>query len=168
MSELAVGDYVQVGPAQFSEVFMFTHKVSDGFYAFLRIATDDGPAITLSSTHYLYVNTSLVPAETVLVGDTLTLAEGRQSTVIQIDKLEQLGLFNPQTLQGNIVVDGILASTYTTAITPVVAHASLQALRSIYRATGWSTRFIDATIPTWLGNMISLSPIFHSAVASVE
>jgi hypothetical protein len=165
MSELAVGDYVQVGPAQFSEVFMFTHKVSDGFHAFLRIATDDGPAITLSSTHYLYVNASLVPAEAVRVGDMLTLAEGRKSAVVQIDKLEQLGLFNPQTLQGNIVVDGILASTYTTAITPVFAHASLQALRSIYRATGWSTSVINATIPTWLGNVISPSQISYKGAA---
>ena len=35
------------------------------------------------------------------------------------------GLYNPHTMTGDIVVDGIQTSTYTAAIAPTLAHLAL-------------------------------------------
>lgn len=45
---------------------------------------------------------------------------------------KELGLYNPQTLDGRIVVNGIIASTYTTAVIPEAAHALLTPLRCLF------------------------------------
>lgn len=44
--------------------------------------------------------------------------------------------FNPQTLDGDILVDGIVTSTYTTAVAPRVARAVLSPLRLLYTLDG--------------------------------
>jgi Hint module len=152
MSNLRVGDFVQVGPAMFSEIFMFTHRDAGGVHEFLQISTHDSAVISLSATHYLYVNSALAPAISIALGDSLMLADGRTSTVTKIEKVRARGLYNPQTLQGDIIVEGILASTYTTAVAPKIAHASLYPLRSIYITTGWSTSFFDDGIHGWFRN----------------
>jgi len=43
------------------------------------------------------------------------------------------GLYNPHTLDGWLVVDGVVTSTYTTAVAPAVAEAALAAARAAYR-----------------------------------
>ena len=42
------------------------------------------------------------------------------------------GLYNPHTLDGSLVVDGIVTSTYTTAVAPAVADVALAAGRAAY------------------------------------
>ena len=42
------------------------------------------------------------------------------------------GLYNPHTMNGDIVVDGILTSTYTSAINPTLAHAALWPVRMLH------------------------------------
>jgi len=42
------------------------------------------------------------------------------------------GLYNPHTLDGSLVVDGIVTSTYTTAMAPAVADVALAAGRAAY------------------------------------
>jgi len=43
------------------------------------------------------------------------------------------GLYNPHTADGWLVVDGVLTSTYTTAVAPAVADAALAVARAAYR-----------------------------------
>ena len=58
---------------------------------------------------------------------------GRLGQEMKIETDTQVkGLYNPLTLAGDIVVDGILASTYTKAVTPKMAHAALAPLRMMY------------------------------------
>ena len=58
---------------------------------------------------------------------------GVQAAVVAVNLEAATGLYNPQTLSGDIVVNGIKASTYTAAIAPSLAHAALWPVRMMYR-----------------------------------
>jgi hypothetical protein len=74
----------------------------------------------------------LQQAETVKVGNLLRLSCGRTSVVEHVEVEVGTGLYNPQTLHGDIVVSGIVASTYTAAVEPSTAHVLLAPLRSLF------------------------------------
>lgn len=134
MDELSIGDVIRVGPIKFSTVFMFTHKLSDGIKReFTKIQVESGESISATTGHYIVVNGALKTANSVKVGDLLTLASGEQSPVTYISAILEEGLYNPQTQDGHIVVDGIIASTYTSAVHPAAAHGLLAPLRFLYR-----------------------------------
>lgn len=131
MSDVSVGDMVKVGVNKFSRVFMFTHKMADTTNAFVELKTASGAELSLTSGHYLYINGALGAAKTVKNGDELRLGNGDVTTVVSVDSAQRAGLFNPQTVSGNIVVSGVLASTYTTAVEPTFAHAILSPFRML-------------------------------------
>lgn len=144
MEDIQIGERVMVGTGKYSDVFMFTHKLSDVSHAFITLRTASGHALTLTNGHQIYANDVLVAAGRVQIGDTLQLADGSKSVVESVQCSTEKGLFNPQTLHGDIVVNGILASTYTSAVTPKYAHALLTPFRFVYERLGLSTRMLDA------------------------
>jgi hypothetical protein len=150
MDELAVGDRVRVGAAEFSPVFLFTHKVGAVVNRFVRITIASGHAISATPGHYLYVNGELAAAATVKVGDMMTLGSGALSPVAAVSVTTERGLFNPQTAHGDIVVDGVLSSTYTTAVSPKVAHSVLSPIRALYAWCGVSTTMLEGGAPRFL------------------
>lgn len=129
IDSLAIGDSVKVGRNKFSKVFMFAHRLGAVETEFIILRTASGSTLALSGGHYIYSNSELVAATTVRVGDELSLGDGGSSAVVSVDREILSGLYNPQTLDGNIVVDGILASTYTTAMEPGFAHLGLTPFR---------------------------------------
>lgn len=139
MRDLATGDNVAVGGGLTSTVFMHTHKDHSTGSAFVTLRTASGHVLTATAGHYIYVNGALAPASSAAVGDELTLASGAHSAVVEVGESVEDGLYNPQTLHGDIVVDGVLASTYTTAVEPALANALLAPARALYRAGcgGW-------------------------------
>jgi hypothetical protein len=144
MDELRVGHRVRVANDAFSDVFLFTHKLQRATAPFLLIRTASGHSVSMTSGHYVYANgASLIPAASIQVGDDLTLASGARSAVVSVSEAVHTGVYNPQTLHGDIVVDGIVASTYTTAVSPVLGHASLSPLRALYSALGVTTSLLD-------------------------
>lgn len=134
MEDIAVGDSVSVGKGEFSTVFMFTHKLSSVENEFVALESASGAKLSLTSGHFLYVNGELAPARTVTVGDKIELASGAVDTVENVGRVTAKGLFNPQTLHGDVVVNGIRASTYTTAIAPSLAHTLLVPLRALFES----------------------------------
>lgn len=156
MSELSVGDQVHVGKGVFSQVFAFSHANAAVTTKFVTIDTEAGRALTVTSGHYVYANERTVAAGMVKVGDRMVLAEGDDTVVTAISQGVDSGLYNPQTLQGDIAVDGLLASTYTTAVEPTVAEAILAPVRALFRATGVDALFgsLDSGAPS----MASLMP----------
>lgn len=50
------------------------------------------------------------------IGNELMRDGGTATIVMIIEQLASSGIFNPQTVKGNIVTDSILSSTYTTAV----------------------------------------------------
>jgi hypothetical protein len=143
MDQLLVGDRVKVAENTFSDVFMFTHKLHDAVAMFVVIDTASGHSISLTPGHYIYVNGVLTSAASVKIGDELELSTGARSTVVSVSETVQTGLFNPQTLHGDIAVNGIVASTYTTAVSPVLGHAWLTPLRMVYCALGSTTGLLE-------------------------
>lgn len=133
VDSLSIGDRVQVGSGQFASVFMFTHKIADIRSRFVAIRTESGDSLSLSKGHYIYANDLLVPAGRVVVGDFLSLGDGSYSRVTNIEEKIEMGLYNPQTENGDIVVNGIRTSTYTTTVEPSLAHAALAPLRYLSR-----------------------------------
>lgn len=141
MSSLQVGDRVRTGKDSYSAVFMFTHKSTIELSEFVVLATSSGHTIELSGGHYIETDGVMKTARNVQVGDTLRLENQQISSVIHIEKAMRKGLHNPQTLDGNIVVNGIVASTFTEAITGPTALSVLTPIRAVYRMGIWSKPF---------------------------
>jgi hypothetical protein len=86
----------------------------------------------------------------VRVGDTATSETGATKRVVSVSGEQARGLFDPQTLDGDIVVEGLLASTYTTIVEPALAHAALAPMRLFYQVFGVATS-VDSQGRTFSG-----------------
>jgi desert hedgehog len=156
MDELAVGDRIKVGNNLYSDIFMFTHKSPAVRNNFLVIGTVSGQAITLTPGHFIYLNNALVDSATAKVGDTIYLGSGAVSVVSSVSQTVEAGLYNPQTVHGDIVVNGIIASTYTTALPPGTAHALLLPLRALYSVFSLRVNiFENGAIGSLVGNLLA-------------
>jgi Hint module len=160
MDELSVGDSVKVGPKLYSKIFMFTHKSKEVKDEFVEISTASGATLVLTGGHYIPVEGSLVPAWSVRVGSLVRLGDGQSDEVTSTRTVSGSGLYNPQTLQGNIVVNGIIASTYTTAIDPLLAHAVLAPFRSMFSALGLKLTFLESGSVGMVGTFLDASFVY--------
>eukprot|EP00168_Porphyra_purpurea_P016608 TRINITY_DN5432_c0_g1_i2.p1 TRINITY_DN5432_c0_g1~~TRINITY_DN5432_c0_g1_i2.p1 ORF type:complete len:136 (-),score=39.00 TRINITY_DN5432_c0_g1_i2:644-1051(-) len=80
--------------------------------------------------HYLYTPAgTLLPAGAVTVGDTLAAAGGGAARVVAVSTALDRGLYNPHPASGELIVDGLRVSAYTTAVPPAIAHAALAPVR---------------------------------------
>lgn len=134
------------GLLQFQDIFMFSHQELHTEALFVDIATASGTKIKASPDHYIWVQSDLpgsrtfsgvqmklMKARDIHVGHTLLLAPSTFSsananltkdTVLETTRNIHQGLFNPHTASGTIVVDGLLASTFTSTIPPsTMVHA---------------------------------------------
>ena len=144
MRFLQVGDVVKIGHDHYSPVFAFTHRDKFAKSSFIRLSIQGGVELLVTSGHFVYVNSNeLVPANTVAVGQALHLGDGSFSAVVSITREISTGLYNPQTLHGDIIVDGVRTSTYTNAIEPTAAHCALLPLRVWYQMSGFGLRFLE-------------------------
>lgn len=143
MDKLELGDRVQVSSGDFSDVFMFTHKVRDSVNEFVKISTASGAELSLTKGHFLYVNGALVAAKSVQTGDELELGSGASTTVEAVSCATSRGLYNPQTIHGDIIVNGVRTSTYTRSVDPTIAHPLLLPLRVAYSLFSMSTSVLD-------------------------
>ena len=134
VSDLRVGDSVLAAPGVYSQVYMFSHRLADTNSAFVTLTAGVDTVLQLTHDHYLYVNGALATAGTVRVGDMVTLASGSRATVTAVSTAWASGLYNPHTLHGDIVVNGVVTSTYTKAIAPGIAHAALWPVRALFAA----------------------------------
>lgn len=133
--QLQIGQRVLVQNGQFSFVFASTHNDSNNVIPrhFVQLQTRQGFKLTLSASHYVpIVMNRLKPAGDVLIGDTVMLWNGSTDEVIRSQRVWKTGLHNPQTLEGTIVVDGVVASTFTSAVEPITATALLTPIRSLF------------------------------------
>jgi preprotein translocase subunit YajC len=166
MDKLEVGDRVLVGDGTFSHVFMFTHKVDDEVgREFVRITTDSDNTVVATEGHYIpTVGNGLSTAGSLCVGDQLFVSGSgggfTSATVTSTERVTRTGLYNPQTVRGDIVVDGIVASTYTTAVEPRLAHAILTPLRALYL---WFDVY-SSSLENGLGGLWALAPAMHRYV----
>ncbi|XP_024535844.1 warthog protein 4 [Selaginella moellendorffii] len=146
--ELNVGDKVAVGKNIYSDVYAFGHKDADAMSKFFQVHSASN-MLELTAGHFVpvAVNGKLVykRAEDLKVGDSLW----ESSQIIEIQKVEKVGLYNPLTLSGSIMVNNVLASTHSewfldsifdavgaTEYLPYAYQAVLAPVRAIYNIVG--------------------------------
>lgn len=134
MDKLQIGDEVHVGSGQFSRVFLFTHRDASIDAEFIRLHTTCGHTLLATPGHFIYVDNKLTLTDNAQVGSSLTLADGSRAFIDDVTIVQDRGLYNPQTAQGNIVVDGVLVSTYTEVVAPKAAHPLLLPIRAVAAA----------------------------------
>lgn len=145
MADLRAGRSIHISEnGDASAVFLFSHRATDGVHEFVRLVTRSGHTITLSHGHFLYANGRLSAASAVRVGDVLRTVDG-PSRVIGLSVVRERGLVAPHTLHGDIVVDGVVASSYTTAVHPRLAQIMLAPVRAVVRL-GLATEPLGAAL----------------------
>lgn len=137
---LRIGDRVYDSTGTISPIVLFTHSHRGNLFEFISITLGDRneTSILLSPSHLIYANGAKFPtaANEINVGDHLTVVENHGSVlhpVVGVEKKYEYGLFNPHTASGKILVSSngsfVLCSTYTTAVSPPIAHALLEICR---------------------------------------
>jgi hypothetical protein len=107
MDAIKVGDYVRTG-TDFSRVFSLAHLDHDVEADFLQIYADGlQKPLEITGMHMLFSSGKAVRADEVSVGDMLG-----DSKVSEIKSVKRTGVYAPVTESGDIVVNGIRASSY--------------------------------------------------------
>lgn len=144
MDALSVGDIVHVGAGIYSTVFMFTHKTASYTSTYIQLTTASGFVLRATPGHFIHANSRLVAAAHIAVGDKLVRAsDGSADAVVHVASVAGTGLYNPQTLHGDVAVNGVVASTYTRAVEPSLAHAALAPARAVWKAFGWYSSALE-------------------------
>jgi len=142
MKDLKVGDKVatQFG---FSEVYAFLDKKVNDLVVYEQISFadehDEIRNIRLTSEHLILAKRGeskevFVMAEDVQVGDFIYRQIGEKSRpviVVSKQRVEATGAYTPATLDGTIIVDGIVSSSYA-VVDHNIAHSILAPLRWTY------------------------------------
>jgi hypothetical protein len=170
IENVRVGDWVLSGPnGRYDTIVHFTHSDPRhvGPMVQMTITPSGGPSsggsggggggggsraietrVTMTANHYLPDANrpgQLRRAGSVVVGDRLVAASGEPVTVTHVAVVDNVrGLFNAHTASGHIVVDGVVASVYTSSSPPWLAHAARRAVT----ASGVRMSWLDSA-STW-------------------
>eukprot|EP00055_Hartaetosiga_balthica_P005031 m.14100 g.14100 ORF g.14100 m.14100 type:complete len:368 (-) comp4254_c0_seq1:336-1439(-) len=119
MMNLRVGDRVLAfDESEQEDVFItvedWLHKSVDSVHMFVTLTTNTGHSLNLTFEHVIKVNGGYAEAQTVKIGDTLHHPGGRNSTVTEVSKWSNVGLYNPLVGgSGTIYVNGVLCHILT-------------------------------------------------------
>lgn len=114
LRQLKVGDYVQVGSDEYSQVYSFGHYDHDKEATFVQIRFEDNndASLELSTQHLVFTsNHQLKTVSEVIVGDSL-LGDKQERVVQSVQRVIRRGVYAPLTKSGNIVVSGVIASNF--------------------------------------------------------
>lgn len=159
MDTLRIGDRVLSlgadGTPFFDEIYMFGHKDVSTRSQFVTLTTQSGASLRLTGDHHVPVERwgqplSLASSQ-VEVGDTVVVVSSSgipSSEVVVFKSLASgVGLWNPYTLGGRIIVDGVDASSHSSWVLDGAFHALgisiptgyqtvFAPLRAVYRLLG--------------------------------
>lgn len=182
MRHVQVGDKVLSGAGgRFSDVYAIVHREEGTKSEYVRIETADGHAVEMSPTHFAVVGSEqrLLVAERVEVGMAVTTSDGRSAhgattTVTRVSRVVRSGLYSPLTLDGTLVVGGVVAGVFSRNVPPRVGalvgdHAlgwGLHALhlpgRLIYHLHPVATTRFHRSLPADASGAISPFKLFGS------
>ena len=119
MASLQLGDAVLDSTGAYSPVYFFSHAAADVDAYFVELVLENDYKLSLSPDHYINANGRLVYAKDVRVQDVLGYVESgsiKTGEVVSVATSLQRGLYNPYTLSGSVVVDGVVASCHSSWI----------------------------------------------------
>lgn len=131
MKDVRIGDVVRSRAGETSKIFTFSHHDPFSYAIYVTIWTGCNRKLSLTEGHFLYVNRRLREAETVRIGDYLTLGNGSMCMVTAVCRELHRGVFNPHSLVGNLLVNDIWTSSYTSAMPYRSAHGMLTPIRAL-------------------------------------
>lgn len=85
----------------------------------------------------MYVNANVVPANDIQIGERVTLSSVEHRFITAVRRTIRSGLYNPQTVDGDIFVHIILTSVYTPTVDPGLAHALFDPVGMICHTSGY-------------------------------
>lgn len=120
MRDLKIGDRVLTGSGAYSPIYSFGHYEEDESAEFIQVRTKGGVGkpLEISSEHMVFLWNSdekrSYPARAgaVQVGDIILNHKSEGSLVTKIKKQLRSGVYAPLTVEGTVVVDGLVASNY--------------------------------------------------------
>ncbi|PXF46231.1 Protein qua-1 [Gracilariopsis chorda] len=138
MDQVSVGDEIEVGENNFSAVYAFSHRVSRAYSQFVELRWKNG-SVALTGGHRIRSNGELKVARDVREGDVIYGADGSELIVEDTRMVWDWGLYNAHTFEGEVVVNGVLCSTFTEAVEVGVAQGLLTPFRALFRmgVRGW-------------------------------
>jgi len=117
MRDLQLGDLVLDASGAFSPVIVFGHADAATSAEFVRLELEaSGDVLELSPRHFIPVWGIQTFAKDVRVGDALARWTGTGFETDVVAKKTSVvadGIYNPYTVSGSIVVDGVLASCHS-------------------------------------------------------
>jgi len=139
----------------YSPFFLSGHNDLQAITTMVQFTMASNHTLTVTPDHYLPLSDGVHrSAGRIATGDELLVQVGSDlvpSAITSVDSVEEQGLFNPYTIAGDLVVDGVLASCHSSwfleGVVPeayiVPAYeATLAPLGSLYGiAPGWFARF---------------------------
>lgn len=172
MESLQIGDHVRVrdkddgsGQHRYSLVYSFGHLDRTAPAEYLQIHVHQQGASTqnhnqnkmhpleIAPDHMLYVNTSshqikFLPAKDVRVGDRLVAPDAATVVVTAIRTVQRRGVYAPLTVDGDLAVSGVVASSYVTVqeLQPLFSYEQQHRLQ--HAAFAWP-RLACRWTPQW-------------------
>ncbi len=132
MDQLEIGDSVRSNNKDgFSRVHGFYHMERDTEADYLAIETDrTKEPLEISPNHFIFINGVAVTAANVKVGDRLG-----DAYVTDVTPVKRYGIYAPATYSGTIMVNGVLASTYSSHMkhAPINEHYGAHLVLSYHR-----------------------------------
>lgn len=159
MHQLRVGSVVRSRNG-WTHVFAFTHADATKTESRYLQVTAPPECITLSIGHVMRTGRGMLSARKLISGDIVFDANGEALQITDVRKVAARGAYNPQTLDGEIVVDNVLATTFTDAVHLSVATALLAPIRATYCAG--VPEFLSAALATPGTLRASLLSVTHT------
>ncbi|ESO92051.1 hypothetical protein LOTGIDRAFT_121665 [Lottia gigantea] len=163
MGQLTVGDKVlsinSAGQLEYSPVIAFIDRNDLEFEKYLTLHTEDDTDITLTSKHLIYAsgtNSSnfesydVVYADDIMEGDHVLITSSEKGAisptrVVTISEKTLQGVYAPLTVNGNIVVDGVVVSCYAVVSDANLAHAVFAPMRGLHYLSQYVPWFLHST-----------------------
>jgi len=127
MSELQVGDRVLTGDGSYRDVYFFAHQEPHVKTRFVAVTLQSKETLEATVDHYVPVSracdgvTENMYASEVQQGMCLFSSRHGLQRVTKVAAVAKYGIFNPFTLSGDIVVNGVVASSHSSWFLDVLA-----------------------------------------------
>lgn len=159
MDHLRVGDRVLTADGTYADVYVLSHQNPELSSQFIRLTLEDGRFLEASPNHFVKVSGNCdgvsvdARAKDVEVGACMFgMGVGKATTQLRVTETTPVwkkGIYNPFTLPGNLVVNGVVASSHSdwflddyadalgfTHLLPSIYQAVLMPARGLYWLAG--------------------------------